>query len=82
MWTVPRPCPDLPSGPVPMSRSEPALSADVEPAALTASLFATGGQALQGIEKHDLAPGIALKKAKIAVQGDRYPEHLQKLVGR
>ena len=40
-----------------------------EPAALTASLFATGGQALQGIEKHDMAPGVALKKARIDIQG-------------
>lgn len=40
-----------------------------EAAAIRASLFATGGQALQGIEKRDLAPGLAMKKAKIAVQG-------------
>lgn len=40
-----------------------------DPAMLRRSLFATGGEALQGIDRHQTPPGVALKKAKIAVQG-------------
>lgn len=41
----------------------------LSPAALRRSLYATVGQTLQGIERHQVAAGAAMKRARIEAQG-------------
>lgn len=44
-------------------------SVPVEPEALRRSLYATAGDALQGVERFDVQPRVALKRAQIAASG-------------